>query len=144
MEKNMADEMPAIRKTIVFKAPIEKVWKTVSTSEGIETWWMANTMKAEIGNHFVLHTGNYGDSPCTITELDPPYRLGFDWDRDWHVTFELKDLGDGRTEFTLIHSGWFKDKKTGFGQPHTEIRKVMDTGWERIIRETLPSRIEEK
>lgn len=36
----MASELPEICKTIVLNAPIEKVWKAVSTAEGIAGWWM--------------------------------------------------------------------------------------------------------
>ena len=47
--------------------------------------------------------------------------------------FELKDLG-GRTEFTLIHTGWDANKVTEFGQPHSVIREVMEHGWGDLQR----------
>jgi len=134
--------LPEIRKTIVLNAPIEKVWKAVATSEGIARWWMENTFQPILGHEFVLHTGHFGDSPCKVTELDPPHRLGFDWDEDWHITFELKELGQGKTEFTLIHSGWDPEKITRFGQPHPVVRGIMDGGWEKIVKEDLPAYIE--
>ena len=130
-----------IRKSIVLNAPIEKVWKAVATSEGIEAWWMPNTFEAELGKEFTLHAGPFGDSPCKVTELDPPSRLGFDWGKDWHLVFELKEL-EGKTEFTLIHSGWDAEKVTEFGQPHTIIQGIMDNGWDKIVNEALPSYIE--
>ncbi|MBS8263610.1 SRPBCC domain-containing protein [Mesobacillus boroniphilus] len=135
------DTQREIRKTIVLNAPIEKVWKAVSTSEGIEAWWMPNTFEAELGKEFILHAGPFGDSPCKVTELDPPNRLGFDWGKDWHLVFELIEL-DGSTEFTLIHSGWDPEKVTEFGQPHTIIQGIMDKGWDKIVNEALPSYIE--
>lgn len=133
--------LPEIRKTIILNAPIEKVWKAVSTSEGIAAWWMPNTFEPVLGHEFILHAGQFGDSPCKVTELDPPYRLGFNWGKDWHLAFKLKSL-DGKTEFTLIHSGWEADKATEFGQPHTVIRSIMDGGWDKIVKEKLPSYIE--
>jgi uncharacterized protein YndB with AHSA1/START domain len=135
------DTQREIRKSIVLNAPIEKVWKAVATSEGIAAWWMPNTFEAELGREFILHAGHFGDSPCKVTELDPPKRLGFDWGRDWHLVFELKEM-DGKTEFTLIHSGWDPEKVTEFGQPHTVIQGIMDNGWDKIVNEALPSYIE--
>lgn len=70
-----------IRKVIVLKAPIDKVWKAVSTSEGIAAWWMPSTFEPVVGHEFVLHTGQFGDSPCKVTELEPPHRLSFNWGR---------------------------------------------------------------
>lgn len=122
------DTLPEIRQTIVLNAPIEKVWKAVATSEGIAAWWMPSDFEPTLGRSFTLHAGAFGDSPCKVTELDPPHRVGFDWAKDWHVVFELKEL-DGKTEFTVIHSGWDADKLTEFDQPHTVIRDVMDKGW---------------
>ncbi|RYL93447.1 SRPBCC domain-containing protein [Sporolactobacillus sp. THM7-4] len=136
------ETLPDIRKTIVLNASIEKVWNAVTTAEGIASWWMPNTFEPVMGKEFVLHAGNFGDSPCKITELDPPYRVGFDWGKDWHLAFELKKLEDGKTEFTLIHSGWDANKSTEFGQPHTRVRGVMDGGWEKIVKEKLPTVIE--
>ena len=138
----MTNTLAEIRKTIVLNAPIEKVWKAVATSEGIGGWWMPNTFVPELGQDFVLHAGQFGDSPCKVTELEPPHKVGFDWGKDWHLTMELKELEEGRTEFTLIHSGWDEEKSTEFGQPHTVIREVMDGGWEGIINKSLPRYIE--
>ncbi|MBS4202372.1 SRPBCC domain-containing protein [Bacillus sp. FJAT-49732] len=133
MEINKA--LPEIRKTIILNAPIEKVWKAVTTSEAIAAWWMANTFEPILGKEFVLHADPYGDSPCKVTELDPPYRLGFDWDEDWHLEIELKELEEGKTEFTLIHSGW--------NQKKSDVYRIMDGGWEKIVKEKLPAYIEE-
>jgi len=103
---------------------------------------MENTFEPVLGQEFVLHAGPYGDSHCMVTELEPMSRVGFDWDIDWHLTFEVRDLGDNKTEFTLIHSGFDTGKSTTFGQPHTVVREIMDGGWEKIVKEKLPSFIE--
>lgn len=50
---------------------------------------------------------------------------------------------DGKTEFTLIPSGWDAEKITEFGQPHSVVRGFMDGIWEKIIKEKLPSYIED-
>jgi uncharacterized protein YndB with AHSA1/START domain len=135
------ESLHEIRKTIILKAPIEKVWHAVATSEGIAAWWMPSTFEPVLGHEFILHAGPYGDSPCKVTELDPPNRIGFDWGKDWHLVFELREL-DGQTEFTLIHSGWDADKATEFGQPHGIVRGFMADGWEKIVKESLPAYVE--
>ncbi|SEU10406.1 SRPBCC domain-containing protein [Paenibacillus sp. NFR01] len=136
------ETIPAIRKTVVLNAPIEKVWNAVATAEGIAAWWMPSTFEPVLGHEFILHAGNFGDSPAKVTELDPPNTLGFDWGKDWHLQFELKTLEDGKTEFTLIHSGWDPSKLTEFGQPHTVIREVMNGGWESIVHKALVAYVE--
>ena len=136
------ETLPEIRKTVLLNAPIEKVWKAVATSEGIAAWWMANTFEPIVGRDFILHTGQFGDSPCKVTEIDPPNRVGFDWGNDWHLVFELKKLEEDKTEFTLIHSGWDPEKVTEFGQPHSVIRGIMNGGWESIVKEQLVKYVE--
>lgn len=133
---------PQIRKTVVIHAPIKKVWTAVATSEGIASWWMPNNFEPIVGHDFILQTGSFGDSPCKVTEIDPTNRIGFDWGKDWHVEFDLKELEDGKTEFTLIHSGWDAEKVTEFGQSHSIIHGIMDTGWEKIVKEALPAKLE--
>jgi uncharacterized protein YndB with AHSA1/START domain len=132
-----------IRKTVTLNASIEKVWKAVATSEGISKWWMQNTFEPIQGKDFILHTGHFGDTPCKITNINEPNSLSFDWGSDWHITFELKSLEEGKTQFTLIHSGWDAAKITEIGQPHTVVRNIMDNGWECIVKENLPKSIEE-
>lgn len=128
------ESLPEIRKIVVLNAPIEKVWKAVATSQGIAAWWMPNTFEPVLGHEFILHTSHHGDSPCKVTELDPTNRVGFDWDKDWHLLFELKKIDDEKTEFTLVHSGWNIE--------NSGVRDIMNGGWEKIVKENLPAYIE--
>jgi uncharacterized protein YndB with AHSA1/START domain len=141
MENKSANALPDIRHTAVFNAPIDKVWKAVATSEGISAWFMPNDFQPIEGHEFHLEAGQFGRSPCKVTEIDPPNRLSFRWAKDWTLTFELSDLG-GKTQFTLIHSGWDADTVTEFGQPHTVIRGNMDQGWAKLV-EKLSSIVEQ-
>jgi uncharacterized protein YndB with AHSA1/START domain len=123
-----------IKQTVILNAPIEKVWKTVSTSEGIEAWFMPNDFRAELGYEFHIQSP-FGPSPCKVTELDEPNRLTFKWDTDgWFVSFLLKDLG-GKTEFTLIHGGWKQsDELVEKAQAESAvIRERMSQGWTGIL-----------
>jgi uncharacterized protein YndB with AHSA1/START domain len=122
-----------IKYTVVYDAPISKVWKAVATSEGIAAWFMPNDFKPVLDHEFHLNAGQFGMSPCKVTLIDPPNGLSFNWGKDWSLTFELKDL-DGKTEFTLIHSGWDANKVTEFGAPHTPIRDNMNQGWAGMVK----------
>ena len=127
MSEKPASALPDIRKVVIFNAPIAKVWKGVATSEGLAAWYMPNNFKPILGQEFYVDDGRF-HANCKVTEINPEHRLGFTFGKDWHILFELKDLG-GKTEFTLIHSGWDANKVTEFGQSHTVIREVMERGW---------------
>ncbi|MCP1123819.1 hypothetical protein CN326_15000 [Bacillus sp. AFS018417] len=132
-----------IKQTIVLEAPIQKVWDTVSTAEGIALWFMPNDFQPEVGYEFHIQSP-FGPSPCKVLEIDAPHHLSFAWDTDgWIVSFILKDLGD-KTEFTLIHGGW---KDPDFILPKANeksaiIRERMAYGWTGIVNEKLKKVIE--
>jgi uncharacterized protein YndB with AHSA1/START domain len=132
-----------IKQTIVLEAPIQKVWETVSTAEGIALWFMPNDFQPEVGYEFHIQSP-FGPSPCKVLEIDAPHQLSFAWDTDgWIVSFILKDLGD-KTEFTLIHGGW---KEPDFILPKaneksTIVRDKMAYGWMAIVNEKLKKVIE--
>lgn len=140
MSENHQETLPDIRQTLVLNAPIQKVWEAVSTSAGIEAWFMPNDFRPVLGQEFTLRSP-YGDSPCKVTELDPPNRLSFAWGKDWQVTFTLKDL-EGKTEFTLVHSGWSAETKTEVGESHTVVRDRMEDGWGSAVLPRLRKYVE--
>lgn len=131
-ESQAANALPAIRETRLLNAPIAKVWSAVATAEGMAAWFMPSDFEPVVGHEFHLEAGPYGRSPCKVTEIDPLHRVSFRWGKDWTLTFELKDLGDNRTEFTLIHDGWNADTLTEFGQPHPVVREIMAGGWKAM------------
>jgi uncharacterized protein YndB with AHSA1/START domain len=136
-------QLSDIRHTVVFDAPIQKVWEAVSTSEGIAAWWMPNDFQPKIGHEFTLQTP-FGPSPCKVLELDPPNRLTFAWDEfGWRVSFELKEL-EGKTQFTLIHSGWGEPEEIvpKASEKHSVIRDRMDNGWEKLVNDNLRKLVE--
>jgi uncharacterized protein YndB with AHSA1/START domain len=131
MENQSQATLPDIRQTIELNAPIQKVWNAVSTSEGIAAWFMPNDFKPEVGYEFHINAGPFGNSPCKVTEVDPPNRLSFNWGKDWTLSFELIEQ-EGKTMFTLIHSGWNADTVTEFGETHEIVRERMAQGWVMI------------
>lgn len=128
MLANSPSALPDIRKVTLINAPIEKVWNAVATKEGLSVWFMPNDFEPVVGHEFHINAGPFGMSLCKVTVVDPPHRLSFHWAKDWTLTFELK-MVDGKTEVTIIHSGWDANMVTEFNQPHTAVRPTMDGGW---------------
>ena len=143
METNSQNTLQNIKQTIIFEVPIQKVWETVSTSKGIESWFMPNDFQLKEGHEFHLQSP-FGPSACKVTEIDAPNRLSFTWDTDgWVVSFILKELGD-KTEFTLIHGGW-KTPDTILPKANEKssvIRERMGQGWVGIVNERLKKVVE--
>ena len=139
----MENTLQDIKKTVILEAPIQKVWDTVSTAEGIASWFMPNDFQPKVGHEFHVQSP-FGPSPCKVMELDAPYRLSFSWDTDgWFISFLLKEV-DGKTEFTLIHGGW-KEPDTILTKPNEKssvIRDRMNHGWEQIVNQGLKKAVE--
>ncbi|MEK3890314.1 SRPBCC family protein [Bacillus sp. FSL K6-3431] len=143
MGTNNQNTLQDVKQTVIFKASIQKVWNTVSTAEGIASWFMPNDFEPEVGHEFHLQSP-FGPSPCKVTEIDAPNRLSFTWDTDgWIVTFILKELGD-KTEFTLIHSGWKQPDAIlpKANEKSSVIRDRMAHGWIDIVNERLKKAVE--
>lgn len=139
----MENTLQDITQTVVLNAPIQKVWDTVSTSDGIASWFMPNDFKLEVGYEFHVQSP-FGPSSCKVTEVDPPNHLSFTWDTDgWFVSFILKEIGD-KTEFTLIHGGWKQPDAiiAKANQKSSVIRETMSKGWEAIVQDRLRKVVE--
>lgn len=139
----LVSTLPDIMQTATFNAPIQKVWDSVSTSEGMSAWFMPNDFKAEEGHEFHIQSP-FGPSPCKVLVIDEPHKLSFAWDTDgWVVTFLLEEKGN-QTEFTLIHSGW-KEEDAIVGkanQKAQDVRDRMNGGWVGIVNERLKKVVE--
>lgn len=130
MQKNLQSKLQDIRRTVEISAKIDKVWQAVASSEGLSHWLMPNDFQPRLGHEFTLKT-QFGPVPCKVLEIDPPTRLSFTWDDfGWQVTFELEEL-KGKTEFTVIHSGWGEPDEIipKVQEKHSVIRERMFEGW---------------
>ncbi|NHN30566.1 SRPBCC family protein [Paenibacillus agricola] len=128
MEDKLQSALPDIVQTLVMKAPIQKVWNAVATSEGIAAWFMPNDFQPVAGHEFEIDAGPFGMSPCQVIAIDPPHSLSFKWAKDWTISFTLVELGE-QTELTLVHAGWDANTVNEFGLSHTMIRDNMAQGW---------------
>lgn len=136
MTNEAQGKLEDVVKTVTLKAPIAKVWDAVASADGIAAWFMPNDFQPVLGHEFQLNAGPFGQSPCKVLELDPPYRLAFSWDKDWTVTFQLEETEAG-TKFTLTHGGWNADTATAFGEKHTVVRERMAGGWVGILQKLV-------
>ncbi|KAA9005822.1 SRPBCC domain-containing protein [Paenibacillus spiritus] len=137
MDQTERNKLEDVKQTVVVEAPIEKVWAKVATAEGIAEWFMPNDFVPEEGHEFHLRSP-FGPSPCKVLAVEPPTRLKFSWDTDgWIITFELSDLGEGRTEFTLTHGGWGypDDVLPKANEQASVVRERMGQGWVAIVGE---------
>ena len=128
MKEKTQNMLPDIQRTIIMDAPIEKVWKAITTSEALASWLMPNNFQLKMGYEFTFQSvpkhGWDGIVHCKVMEIVTPTRLGFSWcgnNMQQYVSFELVKLAEARTEFTLVHSGWTEENKM--------LRDIMYDGW---------------
>ncbi|MFD9628183.1 SRPBCC family protein [Peribacillus muralis] len=137
------EKLEDVKKTVMLEASIQKVWDTVSTDEGIASWFMPNDFQPKVGHEFHVQSP-FGPSPCKVLEIDAPHRLSFSWDTDgWIVSFHLKEH-DGKTVFTLIHSGWKQPESIlpKANEKSSVVRDRMAHGWVQIVNERLKKAVE--
>lgn len=99
------------------KAPLEKVYEALSTTEGISNWWSEDTSgTSQIGETIVvrfhsLEGKELGSMNIIVKELDPPKRVHWNFTagpEEWigtDVTFDLHQEGD----YTIVlfgHRNW--------------------------------------
>ena len=96
---------------------IDRLWAYLTDSDLRRKWLASGVMEMKVGAPFQLvwrndELENAGPRPdgfddehrmeSRITELDPPYRLGFEFGRSGVVTIELEGKGD-EVLLTLTH-----------------------------------------
>lgn len=88
--------------TRLYDTGIEDLWDALTQAERIPRWFLPVSGELKLGGKYQLQ-GNAGG---TITECEPPRRLGVTWEfgggMSW-VNVRLAAAGEGRTELTLEH-----------------------------------------
>ncbi|WP_372787050.1 SRPBCC family protein [Phenylobacterium sp.] len=81
---------------------IDDLWDALTRAERIPRWFLPISGDLKLGGKYQLQ-GNAGG---TITECEPPHRLGVTWEfgeqTSW-VNVRLSAAGEARTELTLEH-----------------------------------------
>ena len=111
------DKPDEIRREIVVDAPIERVWRAISTPDEVAQWFGDVTeFETRAGSRAVFGWTEFGQSfEAEIVTVEEPFRFGYRWAleaskslEDSHVTsveFTLERV-DGSTRLTLVESGF--------------------------------------
>lgn len=108
--------MAAIKHLFHIATPREKVYKAISTIDGLANWWTKETSgESKVGGVIEFRFGSHGVTKMKVKELkenDSVVWQCVDSNPDWDgtvLTFKLGD-NDGKTRVRFSHDGW---KETG-------------------------------
>lgn len=100
--------------------PIERVWEYLTDSEKRGEWFASGPLEPKVGGKLELNFlhANLSDEKTppakfahiekgisfsvTITRYEPPHVLGYTWDQDDEVIFQLSEEGD-KVRLVLTH-----------------------------------------
>lgn len=149
-----ADLAPVVARAVV-EAPIARVWRAWSTTEGLSDVLERDTfVECRVGGPFEIHwietapAGERGSEGCTVLSYVPERMISFSWNaptqfaharqRHSHVVVELRavgGVGEGSTEITLTNLG-FDALAAEFPDHAEEYRKVrayFAGAWPRVL-----------
>ncbi|MET7399194.1 SRPBCC domain-containing protein [Dactylosporangium sp. NPDC005572] len=93
-------------------APLDDVYRAVTTIEGLAGWWTADTVgKSEVGGQLAFRFGEAGGFDMEIVDLDPAGHVRWrvtDGPAEWIGT-EIDWRLERRGEYTIVlfkHEGW--------------------------------------
>jgi uncharacterized protein YndB with AHSA1/START domain len=93
-------------------APLDRVYRSIATPEGIAGWWTTDTAGASaVGGTLAFRFGDVGGFDMEILELDPAGRVRWrvtDGPAEWIGT-EIDWRLDQRERYTIVlftHQGW--------------------------------------
>lgn len=134
----------AVRKEVLVAAPIEAVWASWTTAEGIQSFFAPEAVvEARVGGAFHIHIdpygapGNKGADDMRFLALQKPTMLSFDWNappsmpevrqQRTFVVVRLADVDGKSTRVSLHHSGW------GSGGEWDKAYGYFDAAWGRVL-----------
>lgn len=134
----------AVRKEVLVAAPIEAVWASWTTAEGIQSFFAPEAVvEARVGGPFHIHIdpygapGNKGADDMRFLALQKPTMLSFDWNappsmpevrqQRTFVVVRLADVDGKSTRVSLHHSGW------GSGGEWDKAYGYFDAAWGRVL-----------
>ena len=138
--------MNNIEKKVTINAPINKVWEALTNPRKLETWMLVPTdFEPEKGRKFIFKgtaDENWdGIISCSVKEIIENEKLVFTWNSqlinaETLVSISLKEI-NGKTELTLIHSGW--DKVPANAEM---VRGHHNVGWDLRLFEKIKELVE--
>ena len=140
--ENPANRM--IHREAVIEASLDKVWKTWTTTEGVNTFFSPHAkIDLRIGGPFEIYFdtsqpyGSRGSEGCVILSYLPKKMLSFSWnappslgemrDRKTHAVLLFDQLGSGRVKVSFDHFGW------GEGEKWDEVYEYFDRAWTYVF-----------
>lgn len=141
--------MADIKRTVEFKAPIDRVWDYLTDSDKIAQWMMPNSFQPVDGRVFTMDCppgiGSGAPVKCIVTVLEAPAanraRLAYSWaiDQPPLTTMLTIDLHEqsGVTTMDLLHSGW-----EALGQADGYVRDRHEQGWDHLLGNQLRPLVE--
>ena len=107
----------SVSRTITVAAPPAHVWEAITKPEHIAKWsaFTPSMDRIAVGGEGAWVLENFGSTPITIEELDPPFSISYRWGPSGaaHVDpalsttfrFTLEAIPDG-TRLTVVESGF--------------------------------------
>ena len=134
-------ETRAITVEKVLPYHMDKIWRTLTSSELLMKWLMPNDFQLTIGHKFSFRTKPIGDwdgvVQCEVLACDPPHLLRYSWKGgadsnpdygsrlDSVVTWTLTVV-EGGTHVRMVHDGFvMPDNRFAFD--------MMSPGWGKIV-----------
>jgi uncharacterized protein YndB with AHSA1/START domain len=104
--------VPDILHDFPIKAPLDRVFRAVSTPQGLDTWWTKRSAgRPQLGAEYELGFGPEYEWRARVTHCVPDAEFELEMvraDRDWtgtRVTLRLEPR-DGATWVRFSHTGW--------------------------------------
>ncbi len=132
--------MKIIRKEIIIKASVEKVWKHLTDPQKLATWFLPTDFEPKAGKSFTLRCEDQGTVECVVREVVPNEKLVYSFKPpaasvETLVSFVLSQLGE-ETKLVLTHSGWealpageedvFQSSEQGWGHILTRLGEALE------------------
>ena len=145
----MSEEAPEIRTSVFIRAPREKVWRALTTADGVDGWWGTRGSEVDLrpGGKIILRWRDWGaekdmniDRECVVLEVVPPKRLVYRWgdstDPVTTVEFELEERDGGTLLRVREHGfaptakgrGTFAGNSLGWGQSLILVKFYVEHG----------------
>jgi uncharacterized protein YndB with AHSA1/START domain len=132
-----------IEREMVLRHPVERVWKALTTAEGLAGWFGSH---AEIdlrpGGQLHLRWEQPSmENDATVTVVEPPERFGFRWEiqglppddpRRTEVVFTLSAVAEG-TRLRVVESGFAQAAEDVARQAH----KGNSEGWDAELADLV-------
>jgi uncharacterized protein YndB with AHSA1/START domain len=143
-----------IREEVLVDATVDEVWEAWTTESGVRSFF-APACNVELrvdGRYEILFNpdappGERGAEETRVLAFQPKRMLAFTWNAPphlsevreqlTHVLIRLEQLGEGRTQVALTHSGW------GEGGQWGEAFEYFVRAWRHIVLPRLRYRFAE-